>query len=361
MPRPVIAVFGSNKPAEGESQAAELLGQAIARHGAIVLSGGSWPTQIKDVAIVAAGTIPAAADFPVWIGVANKPDPAPPKRHHRGIILTPGGGHERNFVEACLCHAAIALGDSDGTSSEALFSLFLKRPTSLVNYPREPQLPEIAGALKAAALDRVDPPKDLEPVRWGIRQAYKWADSPDGVRADRFLEVRVFPGRDGVTLHLRDVTALRRAEYERHRIEARFRSLVQESSDLILILSRKAVIEFASPAVERMLGFRPDEIVGRRDGLSVHPADEKRFRRALIRVLRSPGTHPPFEIRVQHGDGSYRWLEVTPTNLLADPLIHGVVANCRDITERHASEFNLWLLSEISTVVGASLDLSRNA
>ena len=55
------------------------------------------------------------------------------------------------------------------------------------------------------------------------------------VRADRFLEVRVFPGRDGVTLHLRDVTALRRAEYERHRIEARFRSLVQESSDLILI------------------------------------------------------------------------------------------------------------------------------
>jgi len=179
------------------------------------------------------------------------------------------------------------------------------------------------------------------------------------VRADRFLEVRVFPGRDGVTLHLRDVTALRRAEYERHRIEARFRSLVQESSDLILILSRKAVIEFASPAVERMLGFRPDEIVGRRDGLSVHPADEKRFRRALIRVLRSPGTHPPFEIRVQHGDGSYRWLEVTPTNLLADPLIHGVVANCRDITERHASEFNLWLLSEISTVVGASLDLSQ--
>jgi PAS domain S-box-containing protein len=178
-------------------------------------------------------------------------------------------------------------------------------------------------------------------------------------RAERFLEVRVFPGRDGSTLHLRDVTALRRAEYERHRIEARFRSLVQESSDLILILTSKAVIEFASPAVERMLGFQPDEIIDRRDSLTVHPADEKRFRRALIRVLRTPGTNPPFEVRVKHRDGSYRWLEVTPTNLLADPLIHGVVANCRDITERHASEFNLWLLSEISTVVGSSLDTAQ--
>jgi PAS domain S-box-containing protein len=178
-------------------------------------------------------------------------------------------------------------------------------------------------------------------------------------RADRFLEIRVFPGSGGATLHLRDVTALRRAEYERQRIEARFRSLVQESSDLILILDRRVDIQFASPAVERLLGFQPEEIVGNREALRVHPADEKRLQRALIRVLRTPGTHPPFEIRVQHRDGSYRWLEVTPTNLLADPMIHGVVANCRDITERHAAEFNLWLQTEVSTVMGVSLDLGQ--
>jgi PAS domain S-box-containing protein len=178
-------------------------------------------------------------------------------------------------------------------------------------------------------------------------------------RADRFLEIRVFPGVDGTTLHLRDVTALRRAEYERQRSEARFRSLVQQASDLILILDRQAVVQFASPAVKRMLGFDPDEITGRVNSLIVHPADVKRFRRALIRVLRVPGLHPPFEIRVQHRDGSFRWLEITPTNLLADPLMHGVVANCRDITERHASEFNLWMLSEVSTVMSASLDLEQ--
>jgi PAS domain S-box-containing protein len=178
-------------------------------------------------------------------------------------------------------------------------------------------------------------------------------------RSDRFLEVRAYPGEEGTTLHLRDVTALRRAEYERQRSEARFRSLVQEASDLILILDRQAVIQFASPAVVRMLGLEPWEIVGRDDALIVHPADDKRFRRSLVRILRTPGIHTPFEVRVRHRDGSYRWLEITPTNLLSDPLIRGVVANCRDITERHASEFNLWLTSEVSTVMGATLELDQ--
>ena len=178
-------------------------------------------------------------------------------------------------------------------------------------------------------------------------------------RSDRFLEVRAYPGGEGTTLHLRDVTELRRAEYERQRSEARFRSLVQEASDLILILDRQAVIQFASPAVVRTLGMEPWEIVGRDDALIVHPADDKRFRRSLVRILRTPGIHSPFEVRVRHRDGSYRWLEITPTNLLSDPLIRGVVANCRDITERHASEFNLWLTSEVSTVMGASLELDQ--
>lgn len=191
------------------------------------------------------------------------------------------------------------------------------------------------------------------------------ADEPNAFdaydpRSGRFVEVRIFSGAGGATVHLRDVTEVRQAEYERQRSEARFRSLVKHASDLILILNRRAVIQFASPAIERMLGYTPEEVVGRDDYMPIHPDDAKRFRQALIRILRTPGTHPPFEIRVQHRDGSYRWLEIITTNLLTDPLMHGVVANCRDITERHASEFNLWLLSEVSTVMAASLDLDQS-
>ena len=178
-------------------------------------------------------------------------------------------------------------------------------------------------------------------------------------RVDRFLEIRVFPADDGTSLHMRDVTALRQAEYDRQRSEARFRSLVQQASDLILILDRQGHIQFASPAISRILGLNPQDLAGTVKSLTIHPDDDKRFRRAMIRVLRTPGLHAPFEARIQHRDGTFRWLEITATNLLADPLMQGVIANCRDITERYASEFNLWLRSEVSTVLGASLDLDQ--
>lgn len=111
--RPLIAVFGPNEAAPDEREAARLFGRAIAREGAIVLTGGRWrasPVQIKDIAIAAAERGSASDGTPVWIGVANTTRPAPWEESHRGGILTPGGDHERNFVEACLCHAAIVIG-----------------------------------------------------------------------------------------------------------------------------------------------------------------------------------------------------------------------------------------------------------
>jgi signal transduction histidine kinase len=63
-------------------------------------------------------------------------------------------------------------------------------------------------------------------------------------------------------------------------------------------------------------------------------------------------------LRFQHRNGSYRWLEVTATNLLDDPTIEGIVANCRDVTERHEAEYNLWFLAETSAMLGTSLDLA---
>lgn len=178
----LIAVFGSNRPSDNEPEAARLFGRAIARQGAIVLTGGTWinpATQIKDIAIVAAGESNTTADAPVWIGVANEPSPAPWIESHRGGVLTPGGNHERNFVEACLCHAAIAIGASDGTSSEAIFALYLNRPVALVNVPNTAGREATMRTLKTAAINRINSTEHGDPVRRGIRQAYRWADRPD--------------------------------------------------------------------------------------------------------------------------------------------------------------------------------------
>jgi len=179
---PIIAVFGSNKPSVHEPEAARLLGKAIGRQGAILLAGGTWrnpASQVKDISIVAAAESNVTTDPPVWIGVANEPAPAPLKESHRGVVLTPGGKHERNFVEACLCHAAVAIGASDGTSSEAIFSLFLQRPVALVNFPNKIGREATMRTLRTAALRRIAPSEHGDPVRRGIRQAYEWADKPD--------------------------------------------------------------------------------------------------------------------------------------------------------------------------------------
>lgn len=175
----------------------------------------------------------------------------------------------------------------------------------------------------------------------------------------RAFEVRVFPGQDGATIHFRDVTELRLAEQERQRAESRFRALVQQASDVTLIIDRQGIVQFASPAVERIIGVCPDEIVGQDVSHLIHPADRKRLRRTFIRALRWPGLGPTIELRVAHQAGGFRWLEMTPTNLTADPSIDGLVANCRDVTERHQAEFNLWILSEISAVIGSSLNLDE--
>ncbi|MCW2570942.1 MAG: hypothetical protein JWO88_1000, partial [Frankiales bacterium] len=83
-----------------------------------------------------------------------------------------------------------------------------------------------------------------------------------------------------------------------------------------------------------MFGYEPQDVVGK-DGMDfVHPDDVETFRRVWEQVLCAPGAHERVEIRVQHRNGSWRWVEERVTNLLDDPDVTGVVLNVRDVTER---------------------------
>ena len=179
----------------------------------------------------------------------------------------------------------------------------------------------------------------------------------DPAELGRWLEVHAYPSPDGLSVYLQDVTLRREAENERRRIEARFRSLVQNASDLILILDRGGTVRYASPAIERVIGYTAEEIVGGDNVHRVHPQDAKRLRRAFVEAATTPGVSPPVVLRFRHRSGAYRWIEVTTTNLFDDPTVQGLVANCRDVTERHEAEYNLWFLAETSAVLGTSLDL----
>ena len=117
-----------------------------------------------------------------------------------------------------------------------------------------------------------------------------------------------------------------------------FRSLVQYTSDVVMILEADGTVRYVSPAVERVLGYRPEEMVGTLALDYVHPEDVEYMSRSFAQTLEKPGVHPPIEYRARTADGSWRHMEAIRSNWLDDPHIAGVVANVRDITERKEAE-----------------------
>src|SRR5215213_11608863 len=140
---------------------------------------------------------------------------------------------------------------------------------------------------------------------------------------------------------IRDVTERKEAETAIKESEERFRSLVQNTSDIVTILEADGTVRYISPAVERVMGYKPEEQVGINAFSSVHPDDRDRALVTFAEVLKMPGLHPPLEFRVPHKDGSWRYLEHVVNNLLDDPAVRGVVVNSRDVTERKEAERKL--------------------
>jgi len=119
-----------------------------------------------------------------------------------------------------------------------------------------------------------------------------------------------------------------------HEGEHLFYSLIQNSSDIITILKEDGTISYESPSVKRLLGYAPDELVGRKAFELVHPDDLSKVRDAFAEVIRNPNIPLSTQFRFRHKDGSWRVLESTGSNQLQNAMVAGIVVNSRDVTER---------------------------
>ncbi|MGH7640987.1 MAG: putative bifunctional diguanylate cyclase/phosphodiesterase [Candidatus Dormibacteria bacterium] len=125
------------------------------------------------------------------------------------------------------------------------------------------------------------------------------------------------------------------------RSEGRFRSLVQNSSDLIMAMAADGVFSYLSPAVELLLGARPSSPSGFDLSGLLHPSDRQKVLDAIEEARSDPSGTRKIECRIQHHDHSWRHLELSLTNLLHDPYVGAVVLTGRDITERRELEDQL--------------------
>ncbi|HEY6689634.1 MAG TPA: PAS domain S-box protein [Rubrobacter sp.] len=155
---------------------------------------------------------------------------------------------------------------------------------------------------------------------------------------DTSASVISYGGKTAICAVSRDVTERRQIEEALKESEERFRALVQNASDLITILEADGTVRYDSPAVERMLGYEPDERVGTSAFDYIHPEEVSPVKRTFSEAVDEYGVQPPVEFRLRHKDGSWRHIEATRSNLLDEPAVRGVVSNSRDVTERKEAE-----------------------
>ena len=169
-----------------------------------------------------------------------------------------------------------------------------------------------------------------------------------------WVEIDIEPVTDehGNHTHLvsvqRDVTGRRQQQEALRESEVRLRTiLVQYASDVITILEADGTIRYESPAIERVLGYEPEELVGKNILDYVHPEDAEGAVTELGMIWDEAGVpktrqvRGPVQVRFRHKDGSWRWLEGIANNLINDPALGGVVINSRDVTGRKQAEEEL--------------------
>jgi diguanylate cyclase (GGDEF)-like protein/PAS domain S-box-containing protein len=142
----------------------------------------------------------------------------------------------------------------------------------------------------------------------------------------------------GSVLEVHDMTEQKKSEQRLKSHEARFRALIEKSSDVISLIDLEGNLLYSSPSITRVLGYTAEEFAQRNGFEYVHPADINYVMEEFRKLLGMPGGSLTTEMRIRHADGVWRWIETSSSNLLHDSNVNAVVVNFRDITERKVAE-----------------------
>lgn len=144
-----------------------------------------------------------------------------------------------------------------------------------------------------------------------------------------------------------DITERKEAELQVVKSELRFRSLVQNSSDLICIFNDRGYFLYSSPAIKKILGFDPEDTIGKNAFAYLHPDDVDTLKDYLLQMKTATPKETPM-LRFKNDQGAWRWIECKVTDMSNNPEITGYVFNCRDVTDRKIAEAEIEKLSFIA-------------
>jgi PAS domain S-box-containing protein len=142
----------------------------------------------------------------------------------------------------------------------------------------------------------------------------------------------------GLSCFAWDVTKEKIADEKWRRNEARYRALIENSYDAIVLRDEKMKVIYRSPSAKRIQGYADDESFDESVLNRVHPTDLDQLRKIVEESRQNPGKIFPLEYRLQRSDGGYIWAEGILRNMVENEDVGGFILNFRDITERKELE-----------------------
>ncbi|MGE3705231.1 MAG: response regulator [Vicinamibacterales bacterium] len=133
----------------------------------------------------------------------------------------------------------------------------------------------------------------------------------------------------------------RAAEHALRASEERFRALVENSWEVLLLLDADGRLTYMTPSVERLFGWRMPSMLGQALVDFLHPEDQRHVAQRLSSTIARPGERLMTEARIRHADGTYRSVDAVVVSRLHEPAVNGIVFNARDITEGRRLEEQL--------------------
>ena len=135
--------------------------------------------------------------------------------------------------------------------------------------------------------------------------------------------------------------AVRSCEQRYARLADRYRLVTEQSADIVFEADLDGALEWISPPVERVLGRAAESLAGAPPLQLLHPEDRARAEAVLVDIVGGGEPASAGDVRLQHQDGSYRWMAFTARPRLADGVVTGVVGSLRDVTAEHEAVASL--------------------
>lgn len=154
---------------------------------------------------------------------------------------------------------------------------------------------------------------------------------------DKWFENRISPSKDGITIFFQDVTERKMFEKELQDKEEKFRALIENAPDAVILVSIDGKIKYASPAIKQ-LGYNEKDFLNLDPNELTHPEELPYVLETIQNVINNPNKSLTIEYRFKDVNNNWIWLESTFTNALNHKNIEGIIINSKGINDRKTAE-----------------------